>query len=699
MSYVYRDEIILPNQKYLNSLPPPSRAAELFRLTLERIPLFLESDELIAGRYTIDARPYERAPRGLLWQETFSEEESGFYSIMRDNFGFNPVFGKAHTCIDYEKVLNEGLSSYIARVEKRLTRPCTEKQRSYLEAMMSCLKYASLLSERFSGMARAMSENETDTSRKSHLIRMADALERVPMEPARDFFEALQSVWLMHSLVPIAENCWASISLGRFDQYMYPFYENATEEEKTRIPEYLEAFFKLLETHGDGACALNLGGLDADGNDMTNKLTYLILDVEKRCRYRSPIIAARISEKTPDKLMNALVDETLFNIGQPTFYSERNCRRALEARGVDSQTAVNFANSSCMGIVIPGCEVYDMWGSLYNSHLPLEMAVNGGKPFAGELPIEVNTHYERPETFEELMSLYGKYFIEFFGYCVQYNNKTTELKAYNDPDPFYSALTEDCIENACDRALGCRYRTVTVETMGLTNTADALTAIKKLVFDEKKYSLEQFAEAAKKNYEGFDELRHHILSCPKYGTDEETADHMVTQLFELAYRTAAKFSSGNTYFCPSLHTLDSNVSYGKARGATLDGRLAGEPLNKNAGPSNKVRKSVPTSLILSAGRLPQHLMHGGQPVDISFNPSDVRNRPEKITALIKTYLSMNGLQLQVNAPDIELLKAADSDPDSYNTLIVRIGGYSCYFTQLSKDVRKEFIERFSAECH
>jgi len=337
-----------------------------------------------------------------------------------------------------------------------------------------------------------------------------------------------------------------------------------------------------------------------------------------------------------------------------------------------------------------------MWGIMFNSHLPLELAISG-KPFKGEFPMKLNTSFTEPQNFEALKASYAAYFREIMAYCVALNEKNTLAKSQYDPDPFLSALTEDCIDTARDRAYGCRYRTVTVETMALTNTADSLTAVEKLVYTDKKFTLQQLTEAAKANYVGCDTIRSDILACSKYGTDSDTADKNLIWLMELASEVTKAHNHGNVYYCPSLHTLNANVSYGQTLSATLDGRLSGTPTNKNAGPSNSVRRNDPTSLILSAGRLPQYLFNGGQPIDLSFSPSAVENDAEKIAALVRTYASMNGLQMQVNSVDTDTLKKAHESPENYKDVIVRMGGYSCYFTALSASTRLEFIERFEKE--
>lgn len=702
MFYKHRYYIAANHAEEMDSLSYVSRTARLFRYVLEEMPLLLDGNDILAGRYGSDAEPVELPQKILtkndVMNRIFSPEDKKIRNVMRDSYGCKGSFGKAHTCIDYGYVLRNGLNEYIRRVDARLSELCNDKEREFLNAMREMLCAAEIFSKRFAALALEYAQNTDDPAKKAHFERMHRALCRVPMEPARDFYEAIQCVWLMHSLVPISEHAWYSISLGRLDQYLYPYYAAADETEKTRIPEYIAALFRLLDSYGDGACALNLGGLDENDNDMTNELSRVIVEVEKQVRLRSPIIAVRISEKTPDDFFESLIDEKLFSMGQPTFYSERACRRAMEKRGLSHKEAVGYSVNSCMGLYKAGEEVADMWGVMLNMHLPLELAVNGGKPFAGELPMTLSTKAGVPDTFDELLALYKQYFSELTALCVRLNNMDTRVRAEGDPNPFLAALTEGCIDAAADCAVGCRYRTVTVETMGLTNAADALGAVKELVYDKKKYTLNELIEAARCDYVGYDDLLCDIKACPKYGCNIESADSLVTLLFDMAADELKKYNGGNTYYCPSLHTIDVNVSYGAPLGAFLDGRRAGAPVNKNAGPSNDVRKLDPTSLIMSAGKQPQYRFDGGQPIDIRFEPSAVREHSDKIRALIMTYGSLGGLQLHVNSVDAATLRAAHASPEDYSDLIVRVGGFSQYFCDLPAESRLEFIERFEREA-
>ena len=256
-----------------------------------------------------------------------------------------------------------------------------------------------------------------------------------------------------------------------------------------------------------------------------------------------------------------------------------------------------------------------------------------------------------------------------------------------------SALTEGCIKNRLDRARGATYNTVTIETLGLINTCDALSAIKELVFDEKKYALNDFLIAAKANYEGFEQLRTDILNCKKYGMNDSGVNLIFRQMCDAVSDACKKAYHGNRMFLPSLHTIDVNVGYGLKLYATLDGRKEGEPVNKNANPSTLLKKTEHTSHILSAVSFDQSKFSGGQPIDLFFNKEWFKTKEsrDKIKALILSYFQLGGLQFQVNSIDIELLEKAHREPEKYPYVIVRKGGYSVRFNELSFFARKDFI--------
>lgn len=688
--------------KYFDELKDekaPMREAVLFRKTVEEIPIFVEENDLIACRYGCES--YEEKDKEIKEFKKidyFTDKDREILKNLNEKFGMSVENCLGHICLNYERILNSGINSYIEEVEGEL-KGCTKgDKKDFLEAMLYSLNSIELYCKRIEAMAEECFEN----TQKNIYKKMAETVKRVPMNPANDFYEALTSVWIMHSLIAISDKCWASISLGRFDQYMYPFYKKVSEneEERKRVKEYIKSFFVYLNLYGDAACALNIGGMDKNGNDEMNGLSALLIETEKELQLASPLLAARINPKTDDEMIDSLIDYKLFGIGQPTFYGELPCRRAVMERGIPEAEAVKFTVNSCMGLFMTGEEIASMWGCVVNSHTPLEMAVNFGKPIFNELPFDIDLDIAKePECEDELIKFYAKAFSEIMKKITDLNIKNEKNLAANSPNPLLSALTEGCVKAGKDRAVGARYNTQTVETYALINTGNAICAITELVFRQKKYTLKEMIEGIKNNYAGFEAMQRDIKSCDKYGTGVIKCDRICKRLCEEIAKACKRLNYDNISFLPSLHTLDNNVYYGEILPATFDGRNAGEPVNKNAGPSNENRSADPTGVILSAASLNQYMYSGGQPIDLYFDRAllESKTQRDKIKVLIKTYFELGGLQLQVNCIDVELLKAAYKEPDKYPYLIVRIGGYSRKFTELSKKSQKEFIERFEKE--
>lgn len=324
----------------------------------------------------------------------------------------------------------------------------------------------------------------------------------------------------------------------------------------------------------------------------------------------------------------------------------------------------------------------------------LETAMNCGKMLNSEDILVPNI--TAPHNIDELFENFEKCAKHLLGICVRSYEMRAEISEKTLPDPFVSLLTQGCAEKHCDRISGSKYHNVTFECMGMINVSDGIYAIERLVFKDKKYTIDEINAAVKNNFSGLKELQNDIKGCSKFGENSD-ADEYAMRVAEILQKLIREFDHDNLYYSPSLHTLDSNVVYGAAYGAGYDGRYAGEPFAKNAGASNEVRKADPTSLILSSSKLPQCKFFGGQPIDVNFGIDMVRNYKKEIRTLIDIYLERGGLQFQVNSVSSKLLREAMENSEKYPDLVVRIGGYSIYFKNIPKESQKEFIERVEKE--
>ncbi|MFA5203258.1 MAG: pyruvate formate lyase family protein [Lentisphaeria bacterium] len=661
----------------------PEREALLFAETLKRIPvgrsgrttLFGEmglafvagaeraawEQRLRAAEDAAAAAPTSSAP------DAFQEMDRCFGFLCSDG-------GGAHTTVDYGTVVAHGLKGVVARIDRELPGAAPAK-RDLLAGMQTAL--------------RALAE----------FARRYDPASRVPWEPAATFAEGLQTLWLVTVGIAVSEQAPWSISLGRVDQYLFDRYraDRAAGVPETVLAAQLADFFRMLDNpeFADAAVALNLGGRDAAGRSQFNELSRLVVTVAAELRLPAPLLAVHVDDTLAPEDFDRLCVPELLTVGQPTFYGEDACRRALACRGVPAAELPEWAANSCMGLMMPGREWADMWGSVIILPVALELALNGGHPFNGELPLPLATVPPAAyRDFAELFDTVCAYADELTGVYIA---ETERRRALRLPNPFVSALLDDCMERGLDRLHGgVRYRTLTVETFGLVNCADALLAVKRLVFDTAEFSLAALTAAAKNDYADAAALLQRVKNQPKYGNADAEADGMLAALAARVANSIIGRSTPEVACAPSLHTLTGNVDRGARTAASLDGRRRGEPLAKNAGTRPGIAAAGHTSLLLSASAFNQAEFFGGQPVDLSLDPA-LFATPEgrrRFQALVRTYFQRGGLQLQVNGLSPERLRQAMREPERHHDLIVRIGGFSMRFTSLSREVQQDMVARF-----
>lgn len=673
--YAIYNFITSKHYEYLNNLPPVKRAAEIFRLEIETLSVELMDSDEIFGWFTFQDNNYEKRP--------FADGTP--CPDMKNTIDAPALFGaginvdKAHTVVDYEYILENGLFAYQEKIACELA---SSPDHEYLLAMKDVLESTKKFVDK---MLRAVDKN----TNCKNAAEIKKALLQVPFYPARTFREALQSIWIIHFLIPLAENAWYSISLGKFEKYVYPYYQKSISEgmTKAQAKQILHNFYALLNSYSDGSCLLNVGG------EEYTEFAKFIIECQRDFAMPAPILGARITLDTPDEIFDMLIDEKLFSMGQPTFYGENSCINALVEKGIPYDTAKNFTNNSCMGIGLAAEEVNSMWGCVFPVSAALEAAVNNGAVLHKDFTIP---GISEVTNIDLLYAAFEQAATYLFDICARAYEAKAVHYAQTDPDPFLSILTNGCIQKHCDRISGVKYHNATIECMGMINVADGICAIDKLVFQDKKYTLAQMCAAVKNNFCGYENIKEDIMKCGKFGQNSQ-ADLYAVNVAEILQKVIRRKSHDNIYFCPSLHTLHSNVSAGNSWGAGFDGRSAQAPFAKNAGPSNETRDKAPTSMLLSSAKLPHSKFFGGQPIDINFGADTVKNHKKEIAALIKLYFQKGGLQLQVNSLSSKILKDAIAKPQNYTDLVVRVGGFSTYFNNLSLQARQEFVERVEKE--
>jgi pyruvate formate-lyase/glycerol dehydratase family glycyl radical enzyme len=619
--------------------------------------------------------------------------------------------------LDYEKVLSHGLNIIIEEAEAELksirfySRDDVEKK-CFLEAVIIALKAINHFAHRLADLAEAKARIEANPERRGKLQRMAETCRWVPANPARSFHEALQCFWLIYSVC----NPSPTIGVGRFDQYMYPFYKKdkemgrITDEEVIRLlcelrakdmelmrvalrPEKRKQHAGLAKWHN-----MVIGGVTSNGQDATNELTYLILEAAKQLRTPHHTITLRVHEGTPEKLMIKALEVVKTGVGMPAFVGDRSYIEFLLSKGVPLSVARNYALGGCLDVALPGL-MRIVGATFFVAPKVLEIFLNDGvDPRTGLKVGPFNVDLGKFQTCVEFTDTFKKYLAHFIGLWVEEANLNAAVRSELAKHIVEAALMTNGIKagkSFFERKMPYEINSVLLP-VGMINVADSLVAIKKLVFEEKKITIEQLKEAMQANWEGYEELRRMCLESPKYGNDDDYADLVAKDLYRFLAETITKFD----YVLGGKHqpggiSISSMWAGGDITGATPDGRYAGEVLaDGSMSPMRGRDTNGPTAIIKSASKIDQAL-YASTLLNMKFHPSTLGNAEDlkKLATLIKTYFSLGGKHIQFNVVSREMLLEAQKHAESYSDLVVRVAGYSAYFVQLGKRVQDEIIAR------
>ena len=623
-----------------------------------------------------------------------------------------------HITVDYERVLKKGFLGLKAEVEDELKRIDYEKRGCLkkihlLQAMSLCCNAAIRFAERYADEAERLATAESDPVRRAELEQIAEICRWVPAHPARTFREALQSFWFVHLILNLETNSYA-IGPGRFDQYMYPYYRadidagRLTREQAGELLVCLWIKFNELTVVKEGGTAkasttyndfqnLNLGGQTIEGQDATNELSYLCVDVIGQLKLPQPQIAALISEKTPDPFLMKACEVISLGFGLPAVFNDDEKVQALLHKGKTLEDARLGGINGCVELVAPGKD--NMASSGYLS-MPkcLELALNNGiNPLTGT-QLGPRTGDPRDFTsFGQLVEAFRQQLAHAIELKTVYDGIARQAYAEFCPVPFTSLLISDCLEKGRDyHDGGARYNLPLICGVGTGTMADSLAAIKKLVYDEEKMSLEELVTALRADFVGYERLRQMLLNrAPKWGNGDgyvDTLAHDVVEMFcdELEKHCNAE---GVPYAANMIPTT-THIWFGSLNGATPDGRLAETPLSEGISPVQGMDTNGPTAVVRSMARL-DHARCCGTLLNIKFHPSALSGEEglHKFAHLIRTYFKLGGHHMQFNVVSVETLRAAQEHPEEHRNVIVRVAGYSDYFVRLSRDLQDEIISR------
>ncbi|RJX26975.1 MAG: formate C-acetyltransferase [Dethiobacter sp.] len=666
------------------------------------------------GLYYDDERLWPFIQSGILlppWEKKNEGRGHGAAGV-----GWGLGVGLTLIVVDYEKVLHEGLNKLVAEAEEELrnlryTTADSIKKADFLQAVITANKAIVRLAHRFGDLAEEMASKEISLNRKKELERIAETCRWVPGNPARTFYQAMQSFWFIWMM--IASGTTAG---GRFDQFMYPFYKKDKEKSSITDDEALELLeclrIKIMQYNFVGGNKLQrdkwaglarwnnfvIGGVTPDGEDATNELSYLILEAAKDCRTPHPTITVRVHEDTPQDFMLKALELGRTGIGMPAFVGDKSYIEYLVANVVPLREARDYSLGGCLDAMLAGKSRTSAIGMFLVPRV-FEIALNNGfDPRTGRQLGPKTGDFENFKTFDDFMQAFKEQLAHFMSLTAEEHNILLQAQRELYPDPVHSLLMVDAIKegkDVLDRTLPFENGSV-LNPVGMINVADAMAAVRKLVFEEEKVTKEELKDALAANREGYENIRKMCLAAPKYGNGDAYVDMIARDLYQFwADTTATFYSIYGAKMKASGISITAHGPGGAITGATPDGRYAGENLADGTVSAAQGRDiHGPTALLRSAMAINQ-APYQSTLLNMKFHPSALRSAEDlgKLATLIKTYFDCGGKHVQFNVVDRNTLLDAQKHPERYRDLIVRVAGYSAYFVQLTKAVQDDIISR------
>lgn len=798
-----RAKLITESYKMTEGEPIVTRRAKAFLHILQNIPIIIRDEELIVGSTTLAPRgcqtypefsyewleaefdtvatrkadPFyiseeakkEIAEADKYWKGKTTSELATAYMAPEairaiDHNMFTPgnyfYNGVGHVTVHYDWVLAVGFKGIAAKAKKALDAlnfgDAEYARRShFLNAVIMSCEAAIIYAKRYAALAREMAAKESNSRRKAELLRIADNCDNVPENGARDFWEACQSFWFVQQLLQI-ESSGHSISPGRFDQYMYPYYSKDIESGKiTRefAQELIDCIWiKLndLNKCRDAASAegfagyslfqnLIVGGQNAEGVDVTNDLSFMCITASLHVQLPQPSLSIRVWNNSPHDLLIHAATLTRTGVGLPAYYNDEVIIPSLMSRGLTLEDAREYNIIGCVEPQKAGKTEGWHDAAFFNMCRPLELVFSDGMD-KGEL-VGVHTgDVTKFKTFDEFYDAYKKQMNYAISLLVNADNAIDVAHATLCPLPFLSGMIEDCIGRGKSvQEGGAIYNFTGPQGFGIANMADSLYAIKALVFDKKEVTLAEYQQALEDNYgkgldaekaqkvvaevvrelaaagrkiseteiaaavgslvkgsDQYDKLLEKIDAVPKYGNDIPEVDAFARDVeYTYAKPLETYKNPRGGMFQAGMYPVSANVPLGAQTGATPDGRLAGKPVADGVSPSAGKDVHGPTAAANSVARLDHYIASNGTLFNQKFHPSALSGRQglENFVALIRSYFDQKGSHMQFNVVSRETLLDAQKYPEKYKHLVVRVAGYSAFFTTLSRSLQDDIINR------
>jgi len=771
MPQVEADRAVLLTQSYMQTEGEPivTRRAKAFKNILEYLPVTIRDEELIVGSNTKRPRSCQVFPEfSFDWLEsefdtmehrsadpfyisdetkkvlhevykywkgkTTSELATSYLApetktAMEHNI-FTPgnyfYNGVGHVTVKYDKVLSVGYKGILEEIRAEKAKQNVgdadfNTKRAFLDAAeMSCeavITYA----RRYARLALEILEKETDENRKRELAIIARNCSRVPENGASNFYEACQSFWFVQMLLQV-ESSGHSISPGRFDQYMYPYYKKDIESgeiTKEFAQELLDCIWVKLNdlnkirdaASAEGFAGYSLfqnliaGGQNIYGEDATNDLSYMCLEATLHVMLPAPSMSIRVWNKSPHDFLIKAAKVTRTGVGLPAYYNDEVIIPSLLSRGLTIEDARDYGIIGCVEPQKAG----KTWGwhdaAFFNMCRVLELTFSNGRDTDGTQVGIASGNIDTFKTFDDFFEAYKKQMKYCISLLVNADNAIDVAHAERCPLPYLASMVDDCIKRGkTPEQGGAIYNFTGPQGFGIANVADSMFAIRTLVFERQKYTLHEIKDALDNNFgldggenaQKYAAIREDILSLDKYGNDDDNVDMLARRAAYTYTKQIQDFKNPRGgQFQAGLYPVSANVPLGAQTGATPDGRYAHKPVADGVSPSAGFDTHGPTASANSVAKLDHGIASNGTLFNMKFHPSALEGDSglESFVALVRGYFDQKGSHMQFNVVSRETLRDAQKNPDKYRSLVVRVAGYSALFTTLSKSLQDDIINR------
>lgn len=638
--------------------------------------------------------------------------------------------GDAHLAVHYQRILSDGLKGYEKRVREKkasldLTAPDSIDKYVFYNAVLTVLEAVHTFALRYSALAEELAQKESNVERKAELMEISRICAKVPYEPAGSFREAVQSVWFIQLILQIESN-GHSLSYGRFDQYMYPYYIKDIREGKITEAQALELltclWIKTLTVNKVRSQAhtlssagspmyqnVTIGGQTTEKKDAVNELSFTVLKSVAQTRLTQPNLTVRYHANINKQFLDECVEVMKLGFGMPALNNDEVIIPSFIAWGVKEEDAYNYSAIGCVETAVPGKWGYRCTGMSYiNFPRVLLCAMNNGVDLTSQKRFTKGYGYfTEMQSYGELLAAWDKTVREMTRYSVIVENAIDKASERDVPDVLCSALTEDCIgRGKTIKEGGAVYDFISGLQVGIANMANSLAAIKKLVYEEKKITREQLWNAILDDFQSPENQKIQemlINEASKYGNDDDYADKLIVEAYDSYIDEIRKYPNTRYQRGPiggiryaGTSSISANVGQGMGTMATPDGRNAYEPLAEGCSPAHNTDKSGPTAVFKSVSKLPTEKITGGVLLNQKMTPQmlSTEENKQKLELLIRTFFNrLHGYHVQYNIVSKETLIDAQKHPENHKDLIVRVAGYSAFFNVLSKKTQDDIIGR------